>query len=310
MTNPPPTLLTLPIELRSTIFSLAIRDTPTVRDPESPDRFSLNLSLLSTNRQIYYETRAIPISLHYFGNSYSPETNFLASLPFRPNPQPFQIASLKTLAIEYLCPSDLTHFLALGKTNGYIFGDNTLNLDVLMIHADDWIGGGARRWRYAASRGDIHYDLPRSSRWLKEICGLKGWKQLQIWFREMVNEYWERGSFIQSLFDDFRSHSAGSSSSLDEPFTIWHESRDRPDEKISVFRTKELGRVQSRQWWKRDVGRLMEGKECVVDTSEDINEEEGERSAFHVEERCGTPGMGMRKNYCPNCQQNPGVRLL
>lgn len=219
MTNPPPTLLTLPVEIRSSIFRLALANTPVITAPEPPHNRSLDLSLLLTNRQVYYETREIPIGLHYFGKQYDPNVNFLSSLRLLP----FQIAALKTIVIEYLNPSDLNHFLALGRDNGYLFGEKTLNLDFLMIYADDWIGSTARRWRRAAYPEDAHYNLPKSSRWLRELCGLKGWKALEVAFqsRELVSEYWERGGFIQALFDDFRSRSGD----LDDNFTVWHASQ-------------------------------------------------------------------------------------
>lgn len=298
MTNPPPTLLSLPVELRSSIFYLALSNTPEICAPDPPFRRSLDLSLLFTNRQIYHETRAIPLTLHYVSNQYNPNVNFLSSLRLRP----FQIAALKTLGIERLSPNELSHFLALGSGNGYLFGECTLNLDLLVIYADDWIADGARRWRYAASPGDVHHDLPRSSTWLKALCGLKGWKQLEIAFqtRELVNEYWKRGGFMQTLFDDFRLGLGNN----DEEFTIWHESEDRPDEKITVLRTKELGRYKQPQWWGADVGRLMEGKECVLGGFVDTIENEGERPAFHVQERCLDPGK--RMNHCSRCQPDCG----
>ena len=221
MANPPPTLLTLPVEIRSGIFRLALANTPVITAPEPPYNRSLDLSLLLTNRQVYYETREIPIGLHHFGKQYDPNVNFLFSLRLLP----FQIVALKTIVIEYLNPSDLNHFLALGSDNGYLFGEKTLDLDFLMIYADDWIAGNARRWRRAASPEDSHYNLPKSSRWLRELCGLKGWKVLEVEFKsgELVSEYWERGGFIQALFDDFRSHSGD----LDDKFTVWHASQVR-----------------------------------------------------------------------------------
>lgn len=293
MTNPPPTLLTLPVELRSAIFHLTLLNTPEVCVPGPPYRRSLDLSLLSTNRQVYYETRTIPIALHYFGNQYDPKVNFLSSLTLRP----FQIAALKTLGIEYLNPSDLAHFLALGSENGHLLGEQALDLDLLVIYADDWIADGARRWRYAASPEDLHYGLPKSSRWLTALCGLKGWKQLEVAFkaRELVTEHWNRGGFMQSLFDDFRSHLGD----LDEDFTIWHESRTRPNEKITVLRTKYLGRFKQPQWWRGDLGRLTLGRECVLGESTDMNEDEEERPAFHVQERCWGPVT--RQSHSTKC---------
>ncbi|KAL9129676.1 MAG: hypothetical protein Q9175_007230 [Cornicularia normoerica] len=266
MSSPPPTFLTLPVELRSKIFYLALLNTPEIRAPDPPYRYSLDLSLLLTNRQVYYETRSIPLALHYVGNKYDPKVDFLSSLRLRP----FQKAALKTLAIEYLYPGDLTHFLALGSDTGYLFGETALDLDLLVIYADDWTVNGARRWRYTASPEDVHYHLPKSSRWLRALCGLKGWKQLKIVFttRDLVNEYWNRDGFIQTLFDDFRSCPGR----LDDDFTIWHESRDEWTENIIVLRTKELGRYKQPEWWRVDVGRLMEGRECVLGRSMAINE--------------------------------------
>lgn len=298
MTSPPPTLLTLPFEIRSNIFHLALRNKPEVRSLDPPYRFSLDLSLLATNRQVYYETRAIPLALHYFGNQYDPKVNFLSSLRLRP----FQIAALKTLDIEYLYPGDLTHFLELGRENGYLFGEEELDLDLLVISADDWIAGGTRRWRPTASAEDVHYDLPKSSRWLRALCELKGWKQLEVVFKEaeLVNEYWSRDGFMQTLFDDFRSRLEA----FDEDFTIWHESHDVWYEKITVLRTKELGRYKQPMWPRADVGRLMEGRECILGGSMDMNEDERARPAFHVQERCGGPGK--RKNHCKRCQPDCG----
>lgn len=298
MTNSPPTLLTLPVELRSKIFYLALLNTPEVRAPDPPYRRSIDLSLLSTNRQVYHETRAIPPSLHYFGNQYDPKVNFLSSLHLRP----FQIAALKNLIIECLSPADLTHFLALGRDTGYLFGEETLDLDLLVLYADDWIASGARRWRYAASPEDIHYGLPKSGRWLTALCGLKGWKHLEIDFmtRDLVDEYWDRGGFMQTLFDDFRSRLGD----LDEHFTIWHESQHVPYEKITVLRTKELGRYKQPAWWRTDVRRFVEGNECIFGGPMDVKEDGGELPAFHVQERCWAPGK--RKNHCKRCQPDCG----
>ncbi|KAF6222205.1 hypothetical protein HO133_001291 [Letharia lupina] len=299
MTNPPPTLLTLPVEIRSSIFYLALLNTPEVCAPEPPYRHSLDLSLLSTNRQVYYETRTIPLALHHFGNQYDPQVNFLSSLRLRP----FQIAALKILVIESLFPGHLTHFLALGNDNGYLFGEEALGLDLLVIYAEDWIGKGARRWRYTASPEDVHYNLPMSSRWLRALCGLKGWNRLEIVLgtRDLVNEYWDYDRFMQTLFDDFRSRLGD----LDEGFTIWHEGRDVPSEKIVVLRTRELGRYKQTEWWRADVGRLMDGSECVLRGSMDINEDDGGgRPGFHVQERCGVPEN--RKNHCTRCQPGCG----
>ncbi len=295
MTALPPTLMTIPLELRSRIFYLALLDTPEILAPDPPYRHSLDLSLLSTNRQVYYETRAIPLALHYFGNQYDPKVNFLSSLRLLP----FQIAALKTLDIEYLCPGDLTHFLALGSDNGYIFGEKALDLDVLGICADDWIANGARRWRCATSPEDVQHDLPKSSRWLRALCGLKGWKKLEIAFptRELVNEYWNRNGFMQTLFDDFRSGLGN----FDEDFTIWHEGQDVPYEKITVLRTKELGRYKQPEWWRPHIARLIEGRECVLGGSMDNDDHEGGgKMAFHVQERCLGPGK--RKIHCASCQ--------
>lgn len=294
MTNPPPTLLTLPVELRSKIFYLALLKTSETTTPDSLYRCSLDLSLLSTNRQVYYETRAIPLALHYFCNPYDPKVNFLSFLRLRP----FQIAALKTLGIEYLWPDDVIHFLGLGNDNGYLFGETTLDLDLLVIYADEWIGHGARRWRCTTSAEDVHYGLPKSSRWLRALCGLKGWKQLDIVFsgRGLVDEYWRRGRFVQTLFDDFRSRLRD----LGEDFTIWHGGHNEWNEKITVLRTKELGRYQQPKWWKADVGRLTDGRECVLGGSMDTIEDDGGRLALHVQERCWGPGVS--KNHCTRCQ--------
>ena len=301
MTSPPPTLLTLPVEIRSNIFYLALLDTPKICLPDPPFRCSLDLSLLFTNRQVYYETRSIPIALHYFGNQYDPKVNFLSSLCLRP----FQIAALKTLRIEYLYPGDLANFLALGSDNAYLLGDPALDLDMLEIQADDWMSHGARRWRSAASPEDVHYRLPSSSRWLVALCGLKGWKRLTITFTTMglVEEYWKRGRFMQTLIDDFRSCIG----SLDEEFTIWHECHVERQEKIIVFRTKNLGRYKQPEWRKIDTGKLIEGKECVLGVPRDVMEDEPGRPAFHVHEMCGKPGT--RSFHCMNCQPNCGCNL-
>ena len=294
MTNGPPTLLTLPVELRNAIFSLTLLNTPTVCAKGPPYRFCLDLSLLSTNRQVYYETRAIPITLHYFGKQFDPEINFLSSLNLRP----FQIAALRTLGVEYLNPNHLAQFLALGSNNGYLFGEQALDLDTLVIYADDWIADGARRWRYSVSPEDVHYNLPKSSRWLRALCALKGWKQLEVAFntRELVGEHWKFGGFMQSLFDDFRSHSED----LNENFTIWHESYDRTFEKITVFRTKDLGRFKQPQWWRRDLGKLKEASDCVSGEPLDVHEDEGEKPTLHVQERWGDPVT--RQRFCTRCQ--------
>ena len=291
MSNPTLTLLTLPVEIRSEIFHLALRNTPVICEPDPPFRRSLDLSLLFTNRQIYHETRAIPIGLNYFSSPYDPQVNFLSSLRLCS----FQIASLKILGIDYLNPSDLKQFLSLGNGNGYIFGEKALDLDALIIFADDWIGSGARRWRYAASLEDVHYGLPKSSSWLRALCGLRGWKALEVAFKsgDLVSEYWDRGGFMQPLFDDFRSHSGD----LDEDFTIWHESQD---EKILVLRTNELKRFKQNRFGKRQVEAVMRGKECVLDTSVKKDEDEGEGPAFHIQERCW--GLLERKNHCTACQ--------
>ena len=296
MTRLPPTLLTLPFEIRSEIFHLALLDKPEIRALDPPYRCSLDLSLLFTNRQVYYETRAIPPALNYVGNKYDPNVSFFSSLPLRP----FQIAALKTLGIEYLYPGDLTHFLALGRDNGYLFGEEELNLDLLIIYTEDWIAGGVRRWRPAASPQDVQYDLPKSSRWLRALCGLQGWKQLEIIFRESellnLKGFGTRGGFLQTLFDDFRSHLG----EFDEDFTIWHESCNASDEKITVLRTKELGRYKQPAWRRADVGKLIEGKECVMGGPMGVDEDEGGRPAFHIQERCGGPRN--RANHCTRCQ--------
>ena len=294
MTNPPPTLLTIPAEIRSEIFHLALLNTPEICEPDPPFRRSLDLSLLFTNRQIYHETRAIPLGLHYFSNQYDPQVNFLSSLRLCS----FQIAALKILGIDYLNPSDLKQFLSLGSGNGFVFGEMALNLDLLLIYADDWIASGARRWRCTATSEDVQYGLPKSSRWLRALCGLRGWKVLEVAFksRELVSEYWDHGGFMQPLFDDFRSHSED----LDEDFTIWHESQDVPIEKIIVLRTNELMRFKQQRFGRRDLEKLMEGKECVVDTSVDRDEDEEPRPAFHVQERCW--GLVIRKNHCTACR--------
>ena len=292
MTHPPPTLMTLPVEIRTHIFYLALLDTPVIRDPDPPYRSSLDLSLLSTSRQVYSETRTIPIALQYFGSHYNPKVNFFSTLRLRT----FQIASLKTLGFD-LSPSDLTHFLALGSDNGFLFGEQVLDLDLLIIYADDWIADASRRWRYVTSPGDVHHGLPKSSRWLRALCGLKGWKQLEVVFkaRELVTEYWKRGRFMQSLFDDFRSQSGN----LDEDFTIWHESHDTPYERITVLRTRELGRFKQPQWWRGDLGRLVDGRDCVFGESIDTNDDEEGGVAFHVQERCWCPTR--RQNHCTRC---------
>lgn len=287
---------TLPVELRSRIFHLALLDTAEVRATESRYYGALNLSLLSTNRQIYFETRAIPFILRYIGNAYDPKVNFVSSLRL----PSFQIAALKILGIEYLNPSDLTSFLE--TNNGFLFGERTLDLDLLVIFADDWIASGARRWRASASREDVQYDLPKSSRWLRALCELKGWKQLRIAFKpnEIVNEHWFRGGFMQTLFDDFRSHLG----KPDADFTIWHESYDEWNERITVFRTKELWRYKKHEWWRANVARLMEGRECVLGGPLDVHEDEAATPAFHVQERCMRPGK--RINHCPKCQPDCG----
>lgn len=298
MVNPPATLLTLPFEIRSSILYLALADTPLITAPEPPYTRSLDLSLLRTNRQIYHEARSIPITLHYFGKEYDTSVNFLSSLRLLP----FQVAALKTLVIEYLKPGDLANFLALGSDNGYLFGEKTLDLNLLVIYADDWIANTARGWRSAASPEDVHYNLPRSSRWLRALCGLKGWKILEVAFKsgDLVSEYWKRGGFMQSLFDDFRSHSED----MDDDFTIWHAFQDVPVEKITVMRTKELGRIKQSHWGKEDVRRFMEGRECIVSKSLEPMEEEGPRPAFHIQERCWGPTM--RKDHCKRC--SPGCQ--
>ena len=294
MTNAPPTLLTLPVELRSAIFYLTLLNTPIVFANDPRYRNTLDLSLLSTNRQVYFETRTIPITLHYFGQKFDPEVNFLSSLNLRP----FQIAALSTLCVEYLSPNHLKQFLALGSDNGYLFGEQALDLDLLEIDAQDWIADGARRWRYPASPEDIYYNLPKSSRWLRALCALKGWKQLEITFnnRELVAEQWKFGGFMQSLFDDFRSHWED----LDEDFTIWHENHDRFFEKITVFRTKDIGRFKRRQWWSKDLEKMIEARECVSGEPLDVNEDEEERPMLHVQERCRGPVS--RQKYCTRCQ--------
>ena len=106
---------------------------------------------------------------------------------------------------------------------------------------------------------------------------------------------------MQVLFDRFRS----SLRDLDEDFTIWHES-DIVNEKIIVLRTKELARYkQPRNWRKADIRKLMEGNECVLGGSTDMNEDEEARPSFHVQEKCW--GLVVtRWNHCPRCRPECG----
>lgn len=125
---------------------------------------------------------------------------------------------------------------------------------------------------------------------------------MEIWFKEQesVNEYWDRGSFMQTLFDDFRSRLG----ELDEDVTMWNEGYSILNEKIIVLRTKELGRYELPEWRKADVGKLIEGKECVLGGPTGIDEDEGGRPAFHIQKRYGGPGT--RNNHCTRCQPDCG----
>lgn len=173
-----------------------------------------------------------------------------------------------------------------------------------------------------ASRGDVFFDLSRSARWLGAICGLWGWRQLEVEFREgdVEREYWERGAWVQALFEDFRrrvgdgdldGNGEGSGKGNGEgngkgngypPFTIWHKQAFAPfHEIITVLRTEDLHAHGSPEWRRGDLRRLREGRECVLAPE---GEEGSWRSGFHVGERMGLPTA--RQGRCGWCAASEG----
>jgi len=110
---------------------------------------------------------------------------------------------------------------------------------------------------------------------------------------------------VQSLFDNFRAHI----SDLGEGFTIWHKQDDTPfNEKITVLRTTQLRSHGSPEWSMKDLGKLVQGKECVLAERRREREEQGPydqgleggwRPDFHVGERLGT--VKGRQGWCGWC---------
>jgi len=308
----PPTLLTLPAELRQKIYHHTLN--PPVYIPLSPRPGDVvpDTAFLLTCRKIYHEARALPLHLHSTGRPYDPTKPYLASFL-----KPFQAAALRRLSIYYLYPADLKQFVGLGAENGYLFGEQTMNLDMLTIHGDYWLTKEmARRWRQTVTEEDVCFDLPRSCRWVVALCGLRGWRQLDVVFAEkdLVNEYWQRESFMGGLFGGFRDVVGEGEG---PGFTIWHkDDKDEWGERITVLRTEGLFLHGFPQWGKGDVGVLKAGRECVgspravraelegKEEDEDEGEGEGEGEGgvgFHVGERLGEPGCG-RLGVCANCK--------
>lgn len=197
----------------------------------------------------------------------------------------------------------MKHSLALGQDNGYLFGEEALDLDLLIIYPDDWIANGAESWRYATFPKDDDFGLPLSSSWLRALCGLRGWKQLEIIFirGQLPSMYRICAEMIQPLLDDFRSYSG----QLDEDFTIWHKCDDEVNENITILRTKELGRYKHPQWSRADLGRLIEGRECVLGAPM-ADQDEGRRPGFHVQElheHRRFRGNATMPNHCTACSK-------
>ncbi|KAL2057731.1 hypothetical protein ABVK25_002115 [Lepraria finkii] len=288
----PASLLTLPAELRTKIYHLALHDNPAI-SLSTPYRIP-NLSLLSTNRQIYHESRSIPPLFFYYGREYKPNESLLRNL------RPFQIAALRSLCIFYLYPGDLEKFTApLREGNGFLFNEPSLRLDTLTIYTDDWLTRtNSHGWRNIVEEGDVHYDLPRSSRWLRSLCGLTGWRQLELSFSdlELEEEYHTNGSFITPLFDDFGATMGAAG--LCKAFTIWHkQNQNEPcGETITVLRTQDLHLHSSPQWEKKDLVKLVEGNECIV-----VPDFDDAGYGFHVSERYGSPTVAGRSGFCPSC---------
>lgn len=108
--SPRPTLLTLPLELRLKIFTLALlpshRPSPTSRSP---------FSLLLTCRAIHHTTRHLPTELYPITFAYDSSRPHLSQLLPAPLRHEWQIAHLRRLAITWLYPSQLPVFLGLKK---------------------------------------------------------------------------------------------------------------------------------------------------------------------------------------------------
>ena len=294
----PATFLSIPVELRTKIYNLALHDNPTII-PSSPYRIP-NLSLLSTNRQIYHESRSIPLTIYPYGNEYKPSKPFFKIL------QPFQIASLRKLSIFYLYPGDLKEFASpLKEGNGFLFNEPTLNLDILTIYADDWLTYTNADGRHnVASPEDLQYELPRSNRWLCTLCELSGWRQLELSFseREYQDYYPEEAEFIAPLFEGFRATMRDTG--LGGAFTIWHkEDMEAVGETVTVFRTKDLHLHSSPQWEKKDLARLVEGKECAV-VGDDDDDDAGCR--YHVDEWRHRMTVDGWEVVCPSCAKSRG----
>lgn len=311
-TTPTSTLhiLSLPTELRNRIYTLALDQNPLPARPySSPAAPIPDLSLLLTNRQIYNEARGLPLQLYGVGREFIPSTPTLGFL------RSWQVANLRRLAITYIYPTYLGAFT--GYNNGYVFGESELHLDTLLIYADKWLTrSNASRWRNVTHPTDVYHGLPHSPRWLLALCNMKGWKQLDIEFREceMEAEYWEGNAFLQPLLENFRQASlcpadaAGNGRSGTE-FTVWHKQDDTPfNEKITVLRTAELRSHGSPEWAMGDLGTLVRGEKCVLAEKRREREEAGPhdqglqgewRPDFHVAERGGE--VKGREGWCAWC---------
>ncbi len=338
VTTPPPLFerfLDLPTEVRLIIYRFHLQDPGHITTPRAIKGFlrpKRNFSLLLTCRRIYNEFRQIPAKFYSLGCSYDP-----CSLYFlRQRLYPWQIAALKKLDLFHLCPSDLNHFLWAGKTpettNLALFNEPALNLDNLTIYTHDWLSvAEASYWRGFARPEDVQHNIPRSSKWLVEMCRRTGFRQLDLFFnfQDLAFEYWEAGGFLQSLFQQFRKGIAHGVRKAEEHWTIWHQQfrvADRFVETVTVLHASSLHGHSSPCWSSTDIPALAKGTSCAragrtydmkalfQNSRPDImfkydrirglleSPAEEEIPALHVEEICGYPGIQWRSNHCRNCE--------
>ncbi|KAL6718378.1 hypothetical protein ACLMJK_004467 [Lecanora helva] len=306
-----PTILTLPFELRQQIYDYVLNPPDLLPSSnDGSDRHTPNLSLLLTCRQVYHELRDLPLQLYHYGRYDEHGSN---RSPLKKLRERFQIAALRRFTIYNFYPPNLKYFVALGAKNGYLFGNEPLNLDTLTLYTESWLPREkARMWRPSIDKEDPAYNLPYSARWLLALCSLKGWKMLNVNFRErhLEDDYVQRGRLIKPLFGEFQAaiREIDSAKEKDAPsFTIWHnmedEVYDRYDEKISVIRTADIHSHGFREWRKADVGKLREGRECVhkLNPHDPAIDATYKHEKFHVQEMFGEPGYMRRLDVCSSC---------
>ena len=192
-------------------------------------------------------------------------------------------------------PSQLGPFLGLDKgrkgpshTASHLFKEPLLNLDTLKIHTDYWITrSSSSSWRHVAEPEDVQYGMPAARiRWLVALCGIKGFKQLDLVWAEqkLLQEYCEREEraatgggvrFVQEILDKFEMAMRGSGSTEDgeardgeeksPEWTLWHQRTPGEPfhERITALRTAAIGRHGHPQWKRGNLQALREGRECV-----------------------------------------------